>query len=220
MPLQEPPRAATSLADLPAEPLAGRTVFRVWRPRDAVSRSPWWFASAPRSEAAVTGGRYDLPEPMGTCYTATQRVGAVLEALQGFLLSLPRAELAARLLATMDAPADAPAAADVSANSAAGAGITAALWAGGDRALTQRWAAALRRDGWWAIFSGLQHDPSGRLRGHALFDSAGAHAPTHGSPWRVRTTRLVDEPELSDELQRYGIAPRDPGDLPVIEPHV
>jgi hypothetical protein len=215
MPLREPPQAAGSLAAIPAEPIRGRLLHRVWRLRAAdgtLRPDPWWFASVPRDPA--DGGRFDLPAPMGTCYAATRPVGAVLEALQMHLTNLPRAELALRRRAEILAPADAPRAAKLTARAVAGThGITATSWAGSDRALCQRWAAALRRDGWWAVYGGIAHDPSGRLRSVALFDHSGAHPPTTGGPWTCCTTTLDDDQRLLAGLARYGVTVRDPGVL-------
>jgi hypothetical protein len=220
MPLREPPQAAGSLAKIPAEPIRGRLLHRVWRLRaiDGTLRSEaWWFASVEPDRSA--GGRFDLPPPMGTCYTATRPVGAVLEALQMHLTNLPRAELTLRRRAEIVVPGNAPAAVKLTAQRGAGGfGITAALWAGGHRALSQRWAAALRRDGWWAVYSGIAHDPSGRLRSVALFDYSGAHPPTLGGPWTYHTKTLDDDEELLANLSRYGVNVRDPGVLPYVEP--
>lgn len=220
MALGEPPVAGGSLADVPRERVAGRVLYRVWRPTAAggvVRPHPWWFASAPAD--SVAGGRFDLADPMGTCYFATQPVGAVLEALAGHLRSLPVAELRARRLARAVAPDVMAAAARLTSKVIAGRhGVTAALWAGTDRALTRRWAAAFRRDGWWALYAGLQHDPSGRLRGFALFDHAGAHPPTTGGAWTFDSAGLHDDPGLRDSLARYGVEVREPGDLPFVQP--
>jgi hypothetical protein len=220
--LAEPPQAAGALAALPGQALRGRRLFRLWRfvTVDGAERDvPWWFASVPG--VAADGGRFDLPAPMGACYTGTRAVAAVLEALQVRLVNLPRAELTVRRLAEIRVPGDAHAAAKVTARSAAGTfGVTAALWAGTDRLLTQRWAAALRRDGWWAVYGGVHHDPSGQLRAVTLFDSAGEHAPTWGSPWEVTVSDPADDAALHAQLAVYGVAVRDPGDLPFADPPV
>lgn len=220
MPLLGPPDAAGSLAALPAEPLRGRILHRVWRiraPDGTTSAEPWRFASS--TQDSPGGGRFDLPAPMGTCYMATGSVGAVLEALQMSLTNLPRAELAARRRAEIVPPHDTPPAAKLTAQKVAGThGVTAALWAWEDRALTRRWAAALRRDGWWALYSGVAHDPSGRLRGIALFDHAGAHPPTVGGPWTYALATIHNDEQLITSLSRYGVTVRDPGVLPYAEP--
>ena len=141
MPLQEPPRDAGSLARLPAHPLRGRKLYRVWRnllPDGTERASPWRFASL--SDAREACGRFDLSAPMGTCYLATRPEAALLEALQMHLTNLPAAELGVRRIAEVRAPDDAPPAAMLTAESVAGDfGITAAIWAGLERRLTQRW---------------------------------------------------------------------------------
>jgi len=219
MPLDWPPRQAAHLAAFPSEPTAGRTFYRAWRfaLADGTTRDgPWWFGSVPDPPDA--GGRYDLPAPMGTCYTATRPAGAVLESLQALLTNLPTAELRARRLAVIPTPPDTPPAAKLTARAGAGRyGVTAALWAGVDRQRTQAWAAAFRRDGWWALYGGIHHDPSGRLRGVALFDHAGQHPPTFGGDWSHTTRTLHDDPDLIDELAAFGIHVREPGDLPVAD---
>ncbi|MBA2495635.1 MAG: RES family NAD+ phosphorylase [Acidimicrobiia bacterium] len=217
MPLGEPPDGAGSLAAFPAHRVAGTTLHRVWRYRSrrgVVRPQPWWFASVP--DDAAGGRRFDLPAPMGTCYLATTACAAVLEALQAHLVNLPIDELRARRRVELCAPADAPVAADLVAPSVAGRfGITAAMWAGGDRPLTQRWAYALRRDGWWAIRAGIQHDPTGGERGVALFDHQGSHPPTGGSGgWPHVTHRIDDDADLAAELSTWGVTVRGTADLP------
>lgn len=219
MPLGWPPPQAGSLRRFPAEPVRSRTIYRVWRhqlPDGTRREGPWWFGSVPDDPGE--GGRYDLPAPMGACSTATRPVGAVLEAVQAWLTNLPAAELRVRRLATIEAPHDAPPAAKLTAQAAAGHGISAALWAGTDRERTQAWAAAFRRDGWWALYGGIQHDPSGQLRGHTLFDHHGPHPPSFGQAWPHTVSSLQDDPQLVAELARYGIHVREIGDLPFADP--
>jgi hypothetical protein len=216
MPLTSPPDRAGSLSALPRQKLSGRCLYRVWRtelPDGGRREDPWWFASAD-TEAGL-GGRFDLPEPMGTCYLATRPEAALLEALQMRLTHLPASELRVRRVAVCMAPDDAPDAAMLTARRTAGEwGITAELWAGRDRSLTRRWAQAIRRDGWWAVYSGVSHDPSGRLRSVALFDQQGAHPPTHGDEWRWRAERLAGNQDLMGALKRFGVRVREPGQLP------
>lgn len=220
MPLADPPVAAGSLSGLPGQRLSGVTLHRVWRHRSSdgtVRPDPWCFASIP--DEPSDGGRFDLAAPMGTCYLATSAAAAVLEALQAHLRNLPTDELVVRRRAEAIAPADAPKAAKLTAQRLAGEhGVTAELWAGPDRLRTQAWAAALRRDGWWATYAGVAHDPSGRLRAVALFDHAGAHPPTLGGPWSHTAAALHDDEDLKVELARYGVTVRDRGDLPFVQP--
>jgi len=215
MPLPEPPARADSLAGLPGRPLRRTTLYRVWRsqlPDGSRRRSPWWFASL--TDPPTLSGRFDLAAPMGTCYLATRAEAAILEALQMRLTNLPADELRVRRIAHVRTPDDAPRAAMLTAKSVVGDfGITAAIWAGNDRGLTQRWAAAIRRDGWWAVYAGIAHDPRGQLRAVALFDHAGAHPPTPGRTWRWRSHRLDDDQALKQALARYGVHVREPGQL-------
>lgn len=220
MPLPPPPAEAGSLSTLPKQPVAGKRLYRVWRhelPGGRRRTEPWWFASA--AFDAPEGGRFDLPKSMGTCYFGTKPEAALLEALQSLLTNLPSAELAVRRMATVAAPAEAPPAAMLTARKAAGEfGITAELWAGRDRSLTRRWAQAIRRDGWWAAWSGISHDPSGRLRSVALFDAEGEHAPTHGGRWHWKGSRIDDDRSLRAAMERYGVHVREPGQLPWARP--
>jgi hypothetical protein len=220
MPLPEPPQEAGSLASLPRHPLRSTELFRVWRrdlPGNRSRPEPWWFASA--ATDSDDGGRFDLPEPMGSCYFGSSPEAAVLEALQMRLTNLPEVELRIRRPARIRSPASAPDAAMFTAARVAGEfGITAELWAGRNRPLTCRWAQATRRDGWWALYSGVSHDPSGRLRAIALFDRCGAHAPSHGGGWNYIEQRIDRDDPIRKALRRHGIHVRAPGQLPWARP--
>jgi len=215
MPLDEPPERSGSLSGLPRHALRGGLLFRVWRhelPGGAERPEPWWFASA--AADAEIAGRFDLNPPLGTCYFGTRPEAALLEALQSHLTNLPEAELRIRRLARVQAPDEVPDAAMLTAARVAGEfGITAELWAGRDRALTRRWAGAARRDGWWALYSGVAHDPSGRLRSVALFDHAGEHEPSHSGSWHWSGQRIHDDPKLKAALKRHGVTVRESGQL-------
>ena len=201
MPLLSPP-PVPHLTRLPRHPLAGARLHRVYRRGRS---SPWWFASAPADPAA--GGRFDLPAPLGACYLASSVAASVLEALQGFGRGLlPDVELRSRVRAEVVAPASAPAAAQLTSARARGLGVTAALWAGLDRALTQCWALQLHRAGWRALWTGIQHDPTGALRAVTLFDLAGEHPPYGAdADWTHSEHALHGDPVVSSALRRYGI---------------
>lgn len=131
------------------------------------------------------------------------------------LTNLPAAELEVRRIAEVRAPDDAPHAAMLTAESVAGDfGITAAIWAGLERRLTQRRAGAIRRDSWWAVYFGIAHDPRGQLRAVALFDQQGEHPPSHGGRWYYRTRSMTGDAALESALARYGLSVREPGQLP------
>lgn len=218
MPLEVPPPPA-DLLDLPARPIVGTRLHRIYRRRRG---QPWWFASIP---AGATGadrqaaGRFDLAAPDGTCYLATTPLAAVLEGFQGYGRGLlPDVELRQRLRAEMTVPAGFRPAAWLTRSQARGRGVTQALWASDDRPLTQRWATALRRAGWVALFHGIQHDPSGRLRGVSLFDTAGAHPPLDDAVgWAHTDHDLHTDAAITAGLARYGITvTRSDPDLPVV----
>jgi hypothetical protein len=196
--------------------LRGRTLHRVFT---AARSTPWWFASLPQPVTDPEAhGRFDLPVPLGSCYLALTPVAAVLETLVHFTGRLPDVELRSRRRAEVLAPDSAPVAANLAAPSSRGAGVTAALWAGGDRRLTQSWALALHRAGWRALHSGISHDPAGRLRAVTLFDAAGEHAPYDSpSEWPAQLRTLHDDEVLHRQLARYGIeVARSDVQLPVV----
>lgn len=213
MALADPPPVAT-LAQLPVVPLAGRRLHRVFR---ASRSSPWWFASLPAGEYDPDAhGRFDLPAPGLACYLACSAVAAVLEIVVGFD-RLADVDLRARRRAEVVAPPTAPPAADVTARQGRGYGVTATLRAGGPRRMTQRWAAALRRAGWRAVYSGVAGDPAGDERAVALFDDAGEHAPYDDDGWAVSVHTLHDDAGLHEELARFGVTvTRSDPQLPVV----
>jgi hypothetical protein len=162
-------------------------------------------------------GRFDLPAPAGACYLALSPVAAVLETFQHFDGRLPDVELRSRRRAELIAPPDAPGAANLAAPAARGLGVTAALWAGAPRALTQSWALALHRAGWLALQHGISHDPAGRLRGVTLFDAAGEHLPYDDKGWEAAARTLHDDEVLGQQLHRFGIVvTRSDVQLPVV----
>ncbi len=196
-----PPPPAFELIGMPAIDLSGRRAHRVHL---ASRSSPWWFSSA----KGGAGGRFDLEAPLGTCYLAAEVSGSVIEAFAGFGRgALPISELRRRRRAEVVCPPRSPRAADLCDRRARGLGVTAALWAGDDRRITQAWAAALRRSGWLAVWSGASHDPSGTERNIALFDLAGEHVPYDDTVgWAHFEHRLDDDPVVTGALAGYGIA--------------
>ncbi len=199
----EPPPSPAVLAGIPSRPLRALRLHRVYRSGRA---SPWWFASRPEQAGTADGGRFDLQQPDGACYLATSSVGAVLEALQDFGGLVPRGDLQRLRRAEVAAGARAPRAGWLTAKRTRAVGVTAALWAGTDRVLTQAWATALRRAGWRALYSGVQHDPAGQLRAVTLFDSQGEHAP-YDDPdgWPHTSHSIADDAALLDALSSFGV---------------
>ena len=199
-----------------AETTAGVRLHRVFR-SDRVT--PWWFATRVEDDPAASG-RFDLPAPLGTCYLGETAIAAALEAFQDFGEGLlPLVELEQRRRAEVVAPDESPRSASVVAESARAFGVTAALWAGTDRRLTQAWALALHRAGWRALRAGVQHDPSGRQRARVLFDMAGEHPPYDDADgWTATVHDLADDAGLIEELGVFGVRVV-PGDfeLPLVD---
>lgn len=214
--LGDPPAAAGALAGFPSRSFAG-VWHRVWRhnlPDGSTRADPWWFAAA---DVIGLGGRFDLPSGAGgTCYLASSPVAATLEALQAHLALVPMDELRCRRRTEVTAPPEAPAAADATAPAATGFGVTQGLGADADRVRTQQWAAALRRDGWWALITLVHHDVTGTERACAMFDAtAGAHPPSHAGEWSTTPpTTLHDDDALLADLQQRGCRPVGPANLP------
>lgn len=216
MPLAEPPAAAGALSSFPAVPLAGATLHRVWRHDlgdGSVRADPWHFATTPTDPQE--GGRFDLPAAVGgSCYLASEPIASLLEALQSHLAVIPADELRVRRRVEIQPPDDAPDAADATNEAATGFGVTAGLWADPNRAATQAWAAAFRRDGWWALRTGVNHDVTGTGRAITLFDLPGAHPPTQGG-WSCSDPVPLDtDTTLHAELARRGCSVVGPANLP------
>lgn len=204
------------LTRLPRRRLAGLTLHRIFRQERG---TPWRFVSLNPDRSAEEYGRFDLPAPEGTCYLARTPVAAALEVFQEHDGLLPDVELRRRLRAEVLAPSVAPDAADLSARASRGVGVTAALWSGGNRPVSQQWAVALRRAGWLALHHGIAHDPSGRQRAVSLFDRSGEHPP-YDDPdgWAYETHDLAGDADLVAALATYGIeVVRSDPQLPLID---
>lgn len=201
MPLRCPPPGPAELTALPRLVVAGRSLWRVFQRHRTV---PLYFAAVDPADPLVSG-RFDLPSPLGSCYTATTKIAAVLESLQDYGSGvLPERVLQRRAVVRVDAPAAAPSAVQLTAASMRGVGATAALWAGADRVCTQAWASQLHRAGWRAAYHGISHDPGGRLRAVTLFDREGEHLPYDDDAWQGVSERL-DDPVVVSALAGYGI---------------
>ena len=215
MPLTAPP-TVNILAALPTKRMAGLRLHRVYL---ASRPSPWFFASLPPQADPYAHGRFDLPHPDGACYISTSAVAAVLETFQHLVGGLiPDQELRVRARAEVVAPTTCPPAANLTAARARGAGVTAALWADHDRVRTQAWADQLRRAGHRALFHGIGHDPTVRLRGLTLFDKAGEHPPyDDAAGWRATRHAVHNDSQLRATLGRYGLTvTRSDPSLPLI----
>jgi hypothetical protein len=163
-PSLEAPDATTPLDRFPAFALLPtRALWRVTRD----GHGPWWFGS-------TMEGRFDLPAPEGTCYLASDDLGALLEVLGPDLLpgsGAPWSLLTGRHLRELRAPhrlrlADAVAEKAV-------AWVTGELSTITPYRVPQAWARALRRTGFEGIRYAARHRTARRPFAVALFGSAG-----------------------------------------------
>ncbi len=184
MPLEEPPE---SLEEFPERILQeGLVLARIHRSET----DPLFFSTS-------GGGRYDI-DLEGTLYLAADEVGAFVEVFRSRLVPLD--EVAARRLAFVRLRANLRLA-DLTSGVSRGFGVTAAIHASPDYGLCQRWAAALKRQGFDGVVYRLSHDPSGELVGVALF----------GPRDEVLSQLIVlDDQPIGDELieevrRRFGV---------------
>ena len=149
--------------------------------------------------SAAGDGRFDLEAPWGTCYFASEPLGALIECCcrdtpEVDEDAVHRSRLS-RLLTERDLRL-----ADASHPRAFGFGVTAEIHSIPDYSLTQRWARALREAGFDGVHYLLRHDPSRALRGVALFGPEGERRD-----WPRPATRRFDEALLREASERLGI---------------
>jgi hypothetical protein len=160
---QGPPR--TSLDGFPTHHVDSATdLFRA----HLVDFGAWWFGNE-------GGGRFDLPSPRGTCYTALdpgsavrERVGPVL----GGAVTVPESLLEDVVVSRLRLPDDREVA-DVQSGAAGDFGVTRELETMVPYAVPQLWAQALDRAGHGGVRYGPRFTP-GPASAVALFDDEGA----------------------------------------------
>lgn len=159
-----PPRHDEPLAGFPRFSLkAARTLWRVVRD----GYGPWWFSSSME-------GRFDLPKPDGTCYLASDDLGALLETLGPGLEPggiVPASLLAGRQLRALRVPRPYPLA-DTLARRAT-KWLTSEISTSTPYHLPQAWARAFRRHGFMGIRYGIRHSTSRRHFCLAIFGPSG-----------------------------------------------
>jgi hypothetical protein len=135
--------------------------------------NPWFFSSVP-STTSRGGGRFDLLTPHGTCYWADSLKGALAEKFLRVPLNVVTEEQVLSLWHHSFALANPPNAADLASGSVRRFGVNAEIHTSLDYSLTRSWAIALRTAGWRGLRYLLRSDPAVRVRGLAIFASAGA----------------------------------------------
>ncbi|MCP3958724.1 MAG: RES family NAD+ phosphorylase [bacterium] len=179
-----PPADASELRSFPRRTLPPeRRLWRVVRR----GRGPWWFGSS-------GGGRFDLPEPNGTCYLADDELAALLEAVgpdrKGGGISTRF--FTDRRIHRLQVPG-ARSLADLTSRRCAGFGITLEVHTVVPYDRTRAWALGLHRAGAEGLLYLARHDPGGG-RGFALFGTAGER-----KSWR-RGRALTIAPRLIERL--------------------
>jgi hypothetical protein len=166
-----------------------RTLWRVARD----GHGPWWFGSSLQ-------GRFDLPPPDGTCYLASDDLGALLEILGPDLLpgaGAPSSLLAGRRLWAVSVPRRQRLADTI--------GERAVAWVTGELStitpyhLPQVWALAFRRNGFDGLRYAARHRTGRRPFVVALFGTAGERA------WGAGRRVTIDEMHRKRLADRCGI---------------
>lgn len=158
-----PPRDENRLRTFPrTELVPGCELWRVVRN----GLRPWWFSGSGH-------GRFDLREPEGTCYLATDELSALLEAVGPDRLggAISTGFLADRRLRHLRAPRG-HSLADLTSRRASGFGLTLEIHTVVPYDLPRAWAASLRKAGAEGLRYLVRHDPAAG-HGVALFGRQG-----------------------------------------------
>lgn len=200
---EPPPADPADLATFPKAVVHG-TWFRAHVLRSTTGdRGCWWFSSA--GVPADGSGRFDLPEPRGTCYLASTEDGAARERVgpqlrrragsQSVLDSVLADASTGRPVVVSRVDLERPTTANM-ASKRAGRWVDRSLGSGtGIYAVSQAWAAAFDAAG----FDGIRYQPRftlGAVRAVALFGRAGAPTPARS---------VVSRRELREVLEQHGV---------------
>jgi hypothetical protein len=184
-PLVAPPDPA-ALRSFPARALGlAQPLYRIHR-----------RVHGPSYYSSDGSGRFDLAAPRGTCYLATEPIGAFIEVFRNTAL-VAQADVTKRRLATLYVAREVILA-DCTVRPARAFGVTAAIHSTENYSLTQSWAAAFAQAGFGGVCYRLSHDPAQRCLGVALYGPSGA------SDWPVALDEPIG-PELIDAAREFGI---------------
>jgi len=145
---------------------------------------PWWYSSSPPQD-----GRFDLDPPRGTCYLASEDVGAFIEVFRNHDVNLALEQIARadRRLAQMPLDTWIGSIANFTAPEAASIHhVPPQVSTGPDHSASRLWAEAARKGGFGGIAYWLSQDPTREQIGLALFGEAKEHPPD--SPWTTTST--------------------------------
>ena len=146
---------------------------------------PWWFGSSMK-------GRFDLPEPDGTCYLAVDEISALLEVIGP---DLERGAISSRFLSDrslrkLRVPEE-QRLSDLTSRQAVRFGVTTEIGTIVPYACPQAWAAKLRSTGSQGVVYWARHDPS-RGEAVALFAPHGEQKKWKRGRERAISRRLLD----------------------------
>ncbi len=201
-----PPQNPGELEGFPRRTLAlDLPLWRVVRE----GRGPWWFASS-------GFGRFDLPEPRGTCYLAGDEVSALLEAVGPERMGggISTRFFRRRRIRRLQVP-DARSLADLTSRRCAGYGITLEIHTVVPYDRTRAWAEALHRAGAEGLLYSARHDPAGG-EAVALFDQAGERKSWPRGPEQPIEPGLIER--LKDECGVAVIDVPKLSELQIVEP--
>lgn len=183
--LEPPPDDPRRLQAFPRSRIGPETeLWRVTRE----GNGPWWFGSG-------MTGRFDLPEPEGTCYLATDEVSALLEVLgpERSAGKITTEELAKRRLHCLSVSEEHDLG-DLTSRLAAGFGVSLEIHTDPRYRLTQAWAKRLREAGVGGLLYLARHDPAAG-RSVALFGPADER-----KSWDRGSLRRIDVPAFVERL--------------------
>jgi hypothetical protein len=166
----QPPDPSRDYSVFPRVALTqGTSVYRVHRK----GLGPWWFCSCQDC-------RFDLNDPRGTCYLATDPMTAVLEAFGNDLDSgfLPETAIQDRCVRRMPLPADYDLA-DLASRRCVGFDVTSEIGDITPYDLPLVWATHLDSSGFDGLRWSTRFDPAPSANGVAVYGEAGER-----SKWR------------------------------------
>ena len=178
--------------NFPSFPLQPRsTIFRIFKSysSEASPRSPWYFGST----GGKNPGRFDLPQPKGSCYFASSSYGAWLETIRGPRV-VSRQQVEELSLARVTRQSTELILANLTSSSGTKYGLTLDVATGDDYSQTQEIADLLRKARFKGVRSFLRRSTSARLYTFGIFGPTGAQPVPRG--WKGVSSNLIDETQL------------------------
>jgi hypothetical protein len=154
-------------------------------------------------------GRFDLPEPEGTCYLASDEISALLEVVGRDRISgvVPTELLCSKRIRVLRVPRE-MSLSDLTSRRSARFGITAEIGTIVPYDCPQAWAARLRESGSGGLVYLLRHDPVGS-DGFALFGDHGEEQRWDWGQERPISEELIERFEKETGLEVIDIPRRE-----------